>query len=165
MDYNCFCVCINVLFLWFTGSRTCLVLPDLFYLIPILALKKKLYFLAFVKKKKSLSLVLCRIFNANVTSWNATRPWSGYRPIGITILIAPSGKIISNRPIWQNGSNRPIWQNGFNRPMWQNEYESPYLTPMTLSYAMQCILSLHSCSFIFSSHIAYQFPKIITHRN
>jgi len=31
-------------------------------------------------------------------------------PIGITILIAPFGKIISNRPIWQNDFNRPIWQ-------------------------------------------------------
>jgi len=36
--------------------------------------------------------------------------------IGITILIAPFGKIISNRPIWQNDFNRPIWQNNFYSP-------------------------------------------------
>jgi hypothetical protein len=28
--------------------------------------------------------------------------------IGITILIAPFGKINFNRPIWQNDFNRPI---------------------------------------------------------
>jgi len=30
---------------------------------------------------------------------------------------------------------------------------------------MQCIFSLNLYSFIFSSHIAYQFHKIITPRN
>jgi len=61
--------------------------------------------------------------------------------------------------------NRPYLAHEYESPYLAHEYESPHLAPMTLLYAMQCNLSLHSCSFIFSSHIAYQFPKIITPRN
>ena len=103
--------------------------------------------------------------NAYADPWNATRPWSGYRPIWHNTFNGPIWQNRFNRPIWHMHMNLPnwhmknnhsIWHMKNNRPIWHMNMNRPVWHMTMLCNVMQCDLSL----VLLINHVSYQFYKI-----